>query len=230
MMENLLIKDISYSNKINFIRIGDLSYFEGPLLTVFEDANTGQIYLFDWVDGNNTANRWLIYRVTPKALLDFINNRISHLELFNSCPDKKFYFTDIDNKTRNFEYQINQLTEVPLAYYPNKENYFEIEDCNSLNKIQALIIKSISRKKQENEYSIDISSLSRINHKHFKTFRFNRLSYLGVEVLITNSNHIRNFTLKSNKPENYYHYSLTNLHLKSNVNLSTSKQKKICLI
>jgi hypothetical protein len=44
----------------NFVRIGDLSYFEGPLLSLFEELNSGHLYLLDWVDRDEKSNRWLI--------------------------------------------------------------------------------------------------------------------------------------------------------------------------
>jgi hypothetical protein len=155
-MKNLQIKEGHDLLLINFIRIGDITYFEGPLLSLFEDS--GRLYVFDWVDRDSKFNRWLIYRVSPSALLDFINQKISHLELFNKRPDEIIYYTDIDDSNRPLaEYQLTELSEIPPEYIPNIDNYFEISDCPSVSTLESVILKSLSRRKQENEYKSELA-------------------------------------------------------------------------
>lgn len=169
-MENLLIIQEKRTN--SFIRIGDLSYFEGPLLSLFEDAITGHLYLFDWVDRDRTFNRWLIYRINPNVLLNFIKTKASHFDLFKSNPEGKFYISDIDNTSHKInEYTLLEIKEVPFTYYPNKESYFEIEDCKSFDSIQAVLIQSISRQKQENGDSNSNINFSKILKSPVTKFR-----------------------------------------------------------
>ncbi len=97
-MENLAFNSNKQLYTSNFVRIGDLSYFEGPLISLFEELNSGHLYLFDWVDRDENTNRWLIYRASPNYLLQFIHSRISHLELFQRRPEKEIYFADIDSR------------------------------------------------------------------------------------------------------------------------------------
>ncbi len=166
-MESL---SINKSNSIitnNLIRIGDLLYFDGPLLTLFEDTNNGHLYLFDWVDRDNISNRWLVYRVSPLALLDFITRQISHFELYKSNPDFKFYVVDIQTKHTITDYTLSELNEVPMAYLPNKENYFDELDSLHITKIREVTIKVLSRKKQNNEYFMQIAMQSSIRKEGF---------------------------------------------------------------
>jgi hypothetical protein len=151
-MENLSIKKNNSTITDNLVRVGDLAYFEGPLLTLFEDTNNGRLYIFDWVDRNIILNRWIVYRVSALALLAFIEKKINHFELFKSNPDNKFYAVDIETNHRIIDYTLSELNNLPSKYLPNAENCFDESDCPSLVKIKAVVIKALSNSKQLNEY------------------------------------------------------------------------------
>jgi hypothetical protein len=151
-MENLSIKNTHSAISYNLIRVGDLVHFEGSLLTLFEDVKNGHLYIFDWVDRSSISNRWLVYRISPSALLGFINHQIPHLDLFKSNSDGKSYVTDIETKHRITVYNLSELDEVPAKYFPNKEHYFDKADSPHLEKIRAAAMKALSSKKPNNEY------------------------------------------------------------------------------
>ena len=94
-MENLIFNNEKKLDMTNLVRVGDLSYFEGPLLSLFEELNSGHFYLFDWVDRDMKTNRWIIYRVSPKYLLNYLSGKISHLDIFNNRPNNSVFFMDI---------------------------------------------------------------------------------------------------------------------------------------
>lgn len=174
-MENLTFNSNKLLDTSNFVRVGDLSNFEGPLLSLFEELNSGHLYLFDWVDRNQKINRWLIYRVSPKYVLQFLNGKISHLELFEKRPNKTVFFTDIDSNNKSFSnYDSFEIVSLVQNYYPNSDNFFDILDCNSIEKIKSVIINSLSRQKSENEYSIAYS-VKVLKHTEVKSFYFNRV-------------------------------------------------------
>ncbi|TZF85002.1 hypothetical protein FW774_08530 [Pedobacter sp. BS3] len=153
-MENLIYNSNDKLHTHNLVKVGDLSFYEGPLLSLFEELNTGHFYLFDWVDRDMKSNRWMIYRVAPRQLLEYINGNISHLELFNNRPNNSTYFTDIDHQNKPFfQYNACALKIIPDNYLPNDENFFDLSNCGSLEKIKSVIITSLSRQKSENEYS-----------------------------------------------------------------------------
>lgn len=153
-MVNLIANSAEKFDTTYLIRVGDLSYFEGPLLSLFQEFNSGHFYVFDWVDRDTKFNRWIIYRVSPKHLLEFMNGKFSHLELFENRPNDALYFTDIDSNTTSFyHYDVFQIKNLPNKYIPNKDNYFEGSDCAASEKIRAVVIDSLSRQKTGNEYS-----------------------------------------------------------------------------
>jgi len=176
-MENLTFNSDKQLDTSNFVRIGDLSYFEGPLLSVFEELNSGHLYLFDWVDRDEKNNRWLIYRVSPNYLLQFIHSKISHLELFQKRPEKEVYFADIDYRNKLFsDYNLYAIEKLPESYYPNSENFFEISDCNYFEKIKSVIINALSKRKSENEYST-VYGVRVLKRSEVKSVYFNRVRH-----------------------------------------------------
>lgn len=180
-MEPLVINNKIKLDADRLVRIGDLSYFEGPLLSLFEELNSGHFYLFDWVDRDMKSNRWLIYRVHPKYLLRYLSGAISHLEVFNHKPEGNVFFIDIDAKNNPFyNYDALALKDIPEMYYPNDENFFDKAACNSFEKIRSVIIDSLSRQKSENEYfhprNVDILKPDFGTKFYFNRFPTNQLT------------------------------------------------------
>lgn len=133
-------RDHKFNNR-NLLRVGDLIYFDGPMLTLFMHSGTGYFYLFDWVDRDQDVNRWLMYKVNAVDLMKYINGKISHYDLFDRSPDRKVYFADIANRDTDFDqYNLYLLDSVPDCYIPLKENYFDPNDCPSLERIKAVIV------------------------------------------------------------------------------------------
>jgi hypothetical protein len=149
-MENITVRKIELSLKNSFVRVGDISFFEGPLITLFEDFNTSDLYFYDWVDRDNNCNRWLIYKVIPQELLKFLNKKISHFDLFQHVDE--FFVTDINNRSGLNNYEIGKLLELPDEYIPNTDSFFNEDDCPSFDKILSFVLKSLQNSKQSNKY------------------------------------------------------------------------------
>jgi len=62
-MENLSYINNNQLSQDQLIRIGDIVNFEGPLMTLYQDQKYFDLYIFDWVDRDDTTNRWLAYQV-----------------------------------------------------------------------------------------------------------------------------------------------------------------------
>ena|SRR5690625_844139 len=138
-------------NSRNLLRVGDLISFDGPMFTLFKDVNSGALYLFDWVDRDQIANRWLVYRVTAKDLNEYVAGRLSHYDLFDRNPDRKIYFVDIDQRNKSFyHYDFYLLDSVPEHYLLLQKNYFDIDDCPAPEKIVSVIKSSLIHPSAEN--------------------------------------------------------------------------------
>jgi hypothetical protein len=66
-----ILVDFDFSH---LTKVTDLIYFDGPLLSHYID-NSGENYIFYWIDVNSTFNRWLFFRVDLNLLQDFVNKK-----------------------------------------------------------------------------------------------------------------------------------------------------------
>ena len=185
-MENLLINNSKEKLSLNLIRIGDVINFEGPILTLFEDANNGHLYLFDWVDRDSKNNRWLVYRINTLDLLNFIQQKISHCELFKRSSYDNYFYIDIDNSYQLREFVLTQLLEVPKDYLPNNDSLFDQNDSPNYSKIFSFILKMLSEQKQKNEYSFgmlatNINTFSGFGNSIINEANYESYSKIGIE-------------------------------------------------
>lgn len=130
----------------DLIRVGDLIYFEGPLLTLFEDSKSDDLYLYDWADKDEEYNRWLIYRSDPELLSKFIQQIITYQELFNTAVKDGFYAVDINQKLEYSNIKIMEYRYLPIVYQPNAETYFDEADAPHFNRTKNFINKYIQKK------------------------------------------------------------------------------------
>ena len=125
--------------KEHFTEIGDLLYFEGALMTLFKNNNNNHLYLFDWAEGDEKYNRWLVYDVKSIDILSYINCELTHLNLIKKSKD--IYSVDIDAEFNfNNSYKI-EFSSIPQSYLPAEHCIFDLIDCPDFKKIQAFLDK-----------------------------------------------------------------------------------------
>ena len=147
ILNSNILSNFNLQNSLN--RIVDIVNFEGPLLTLYENINNRHLYLIDWVDRDSTSNRWLIYRCNPKMLTKFIDEEISHRELFIS-DETYCYVIDIDSNFKWNNPQKMAKSQLPEGYIPLKDTYFEKCDCPNYERLCSFINNVRLSQKQEN--------------------------------------------------------------------------------
>lgn len=107
-------------------KIGDLIYFEGPLLSLFIDSNNPDTYyLYKWADCNNIMNRWLVIKLNSVSLKNFFFKEISLRNLFLSS--QLTYVLGIDDTLIEKEIIICATTNLPEMYLPKENSLFSEE-------------------------------------------------------------------------------------------------------
>lgn len=133
--------------KNSLYRIGDLINLEGPLLSLFFDIRTYDLYIFDWVDQlDNEINRWLVYKIPVKLLNSFLRKEVSYKYIFNISLEATHnaYIADIANFKEN-QYQLKKMDNIPKDYYPDEEIYFELKDAKNISTITKIVSIIISK-------------------------------------------------------------------------------------
>jgi hypothetical protein len=129
--------------KSSLLRVGDLINLEGPLLSLFLDNRNNDLYIFDWIESKDKVNRWLVYKVSAKVLNSFIHREISYKELFNLyLKDANYYYADIIN-SKESEYSLHKLDDIPIDYFPTEDIFFEENDAKNITQIIRIVNRII---------------------------------------------------------------------------------------
>ncbi|MBL7785004.1 MAG: hypothetical protein JNM36_03805 [Chitinophagales bacterium] len=105
-------------------KIGDLLYYEGPLLSHFQDASKpNEHYFYRWVDNDDEANRWLIFKATSQDLVKFFNKQFSELDLI--AQNNAVTFLDLDDNLNSLGIYICAFENIPNDYLPSQKTFFE---------------------------------------------------------------------------------------------------------
>ncbi|TGN11616.1 hypothetical protein [Leptospira bandrabouensis] len=116
MLKSFEIKLDSLPRELKFKRV--LEEFDGDLLTQYQ-AEKGGTYIEKWCtrDKDSSTDRYLIVRTEPRAISEYLAERISMLDLLYASSDGYGFL--IDRKDSNIEciYFI-QLDRLPSEYLP----------------------------------------------------------------------------------------------------------------
>ncbi|WP_324675557.1 DUF6575 domain-containing protein [Hymenobacter sp. GOD-10R] len=109
----------------DFNRVADLIYFDGPLLVHYTN-HKGHHYLYHWVDSDDTANRWLIYRVTQQNLLNYLRGLEEFKALLETTISEWVLVADINDEGQHTLLQLLSLEDLPEDYIPEENIYYEL--------------------------------------------------------------------------------------------------------
>jgi hypothetical protein len=78
----------------SIIAMREIQYFEGPLLTEFEDMS-GAFFLRYWCDRSEAGDRWLLFKTRKDLIEQYESGAISLRRLMdNSCKGKNLYLLE----------------------------------------------------------------------------------------------------------------------------------------
>lgn len=106
------------------IRVDDLIYFDGPLLSTYQKED-GSLFLILWVDNSTTDNRWCVIPVKKETLTFFLDKEITLRDVINKTED--VVFKDLYSEGDELlERQVKKVLvkDIPEEYMPTNESYF----------------------------------------------------------------------------------------------------------
>lgn len=108
--------------KLKFIK--DLIYYDGSLLTLFEN-DIYEKYLYYWCDVDENCNRWMVIKINDKLLNKYLINKITLKDLIIKPIDKILYIVDIDNLVKYKNVYLIKPHDLPNEYIPDSDSYFD---------------------------------------------------------------------------------------------------------
>lgn len=106
------------------IRVDDLIYFDGPLLSTYKKED-GSLFLILWVDNTATDNRWCVIHVEDETLTSFLDKEITLRDVINKTEN--VIFKDLYSEGNELlERQVKKVLvkDIPEEYMPTNESYF----------------------------------------------------------------------------------------------------------
>ena len=105
------------------IKVSDLIYFDGPLLSHYM-GNNGENYLFFWVDADDNYNRWLVLRTDISSIQQYLDRKVNLRSLVMN-PDDGFVFSvDIDDDMNYSNIKVVPIDELPEKYFPTEDSFY----------------------------------------------------------------------------------------------------------
>lgn len=104
-------------------KVRDLMYFDGPLLTHFQNRH-GEDFLFYWVDCNATLNRWMVVRLDEASILRLVN-RVVPIDFVipKLCRDEFVVFIDTADNHATRASTLVAIQDIPQEYLPSEGAY-----------------------------------------------------------------------------------------------------------
>jgi hypothetical protein len=139
---------------LNLTHVADLLFFDGALLSLFEDKNK-ENYLYYWCDVDEICNRWLVFEVSSKNLRLYLQGNKSLYEIVTSPVNNMIYAIDMNNEgeIENI-YKINP-ENLPEDYIPDKDSYYDFSELDNRLSDKKIILKKIINYDLDNNEMLD---------------------------------------------------------------------------
>lgn len=117
----------------------DLLYFEGPLLSEYEDESNN-IYLKYWCDCDSDSNRWMLFKINEKDRLRLVLGEKSIHSVITESQEV-FVFI-IDESETNESITLVEKSKIPSDYIPSEKSFLNIQDYTEDKNILSFIFEN----------------------------------------------------------------------------------------
>lgn len=134
-------------------QIGDLFYLYDALRSLYR-TDKGELYVCTWVERDDTYSRWLLFNVSRACILDYLNNKISSLQLVKNTTEPMVCF-DVDENKNYHNIVACSLDALPPAYLPKPSAIFHEDNAPDIEAIRAYLNGNILKKQPQ----LDLATL-----------------------------------------------------------------------
>lgn len=105
------------------VKVSDLLYFDGPLLSHFQSLDNDH-YLFYWVDVDDQFNRWIIFRVSLEKIKRYLNRKDTLHTVLLTSIEEFVYKVDIDESLTYNNVDLIFIKDLPDNYLPEQDSFY----------------------------------------------------------------------------------------------------------
>jgi hypothetical protein len=119
------------------VKLFDIEYYDGPMLSLFRDDKVDCFYLYKWLDIEKNRHKWLIFKTNLDNLYDYIHQNIDEKTLIKNALDGQ-YTTAIIHPNLVFGH-IKHFTSIslPPLFLPANSCFFTPSDCPDYEMVVA---------------------------------------------------------------------------------------------
>ena len=128
-------------------KLFDLEYFDGPLLSLFADAN-GDFFLYKWYDLSENSHQWLVFRVNFTTIQNYLNGTVSEYALLNDEPSQLFHVIVFSEKGKPKILNTISTKDIITEYDGLRSVFFQPEMCPNWKAVQYFFKKEAVGKKE----------------------------------------------------------------------------------
>jgi hypothetical protein len=120
--------DIQEFSTKDLVKIDDLIYFDGPLLSFYSNGQ-GDNYLYYWVDVDEVCNRWIVFPIDLNELNNYLNKKLTLYSLL--IKTRNVYVLDLDNDIHTQNIWLTLISNLPIDYLPEEQSFYIYEKNSS---------------------------------------------------------------------------------------------------
>ena len=116
-------------NLTKYVKILDIEYYDGPMLSLFKDEDEGSFYIYKWLDIEKNGHKWLIFKTNHDNLYDYIYQNIDEKTLIKKAVNGQYATVVIDPNLIYKNIKRFTTASLPNSFLPNNGCFFTQSDC-----------------------------------------------------------------------------------------------------
>ncbi len=123
---------------LNLHLVGELLFEEFPVTTLYSDKS-GTPIVKEWIDCDDTHDRFFYFQTTKENLKKFINGNLSQRDFIENTADN-FTFISDEKDGKSVDIKIVSSTRIPQEYLPETDNFFKKRTAYKLRKLSIILV------------------------------------------------------------------------------------------
>jgi hypothetical protein len=119
------------------VKLFDIEYYDGPMLSLFRDDKVGSFYLYKWLDVAAKGHKWLIFKTNLDNLFDYIHQNIDEKTLIKKALDGQYSTVVIQPNLVYAPIKRFTSASLPTTFLPANDCFFNQSDCPDYKTVVA---------------------------------------------------------------------------------------------
>jgi hypothetical protein len=119
------------------VKLFDIEYYDGPMLSLFRDDKVASFYLYKWLDVDKNGHKWLIFKTNLDNLYDYLHQNIDEKTLIKKALDGQYTTAVIQPNLVVGDIKYFTAASLPSHFLPANACFFTKSDCPDYEAVVA---------------------------------------------------------------------------------------------